>query len=106
MRAMTLARARRVLTHPLAVALLVLVFATVLLEGGSVAHTHLGTEAGYYNHDHDLSLLATRSAAGPLPDVAPAFFIVIVVALVIVATAVAPDPAPGRHADVRAPPAR
>lgn len=104
---MTLGSARRVLGHPLAVVVLAVAFATVLIEGGSIPHTHLDSEPGYYNHDHDLSLLlATRGGGGLVPDVTPAFFAFVVVALLTTTIAMAPDSAPGRHADVRAPPAR
>jgi hypothetical protein len=103
---MTLARARRLLGHPVAVAALAVAFATVVVEGGSIPHTHLGSEPGYYNRDHDLSLLATRGGAAPLPDVAPAFFVFVVVARLAAPGAAAPESEPGRHADVRAPPVR
>jgi hypothetical protein len=78
----------------------------LLLQGASLPHTHLGEPDGFFNHDHDLTLLATLATVASLDTAAP------VVALVLVVTAAMPwsrrrSPAvTARAADSRAPPVR
>src|SRR5215470_1989378 len=49
---------RPIARSPLGLLLLVAV-AAVVVQGGSVPHTHAGIAPGFYNQDHDGSLLAT-----------------------------------------------
>ena len=75
----------------------------LLVQGGSLPHQHLAAESGLFNHDHDLSTLATVAGALlPLgPDPTPTW-----ISLAPPATRV-PIPhalAPHRHAGPRAPP--
>jgi len=44
-------------------AVLVLALVALLLRDGSLSHQHFGTAPGLYNHDHDLSTLATVAGA-------------------------------------------
>jgi hypothetical protein len=85
------------------VALLALALVALLLRDGSLSHQHLGTKAGLYNHDHDLSTLAT--VAGGLvpdrPDPGPALVALAPIAGPAVAVRAT---APRCHADPRAPP--
>jgi hypothetical protein len=84
-------------------ALLLLALLALLLRDASLPHQHVSASPGLYNHDHDLSALATV-AGGLVPDrpePRPAL-----AALTAIA-APAPDAgshAPRRHADSRAPP--
>ncbi len=85
-------------------ALLLAVTAAILLQGGSVPHTHVGVGPGLYNQDHDLALLATLHGAAALAatQTAP-----VVLAVVITVTSPATDraaSAPRPSADSRAPP--
>ena len=85
------------------VALLVLALVALLLRDGSLPHQHLGASPGLYNHDHDLSTLAT--VAGALvpdrPEPGPAL---VALAPIVVPAVAVRAAAPRCHADPRAPP--
>ena len=84
-------------------ALLVLALLAFLARDACLPHQHVSPGPGFYNHDHDLSTLATV-AGGLVPDrpePGPAL-----VALAAVAVPVVPvrATAPRSHSDPRAPP--
>src|SRR5262245_16377509 len=85
------------------VALLVLVLVALLLRDGSLPHQHLGARAGLYNHDHDLSTLATV-AGGLVPDRPEAGPVLVALAPIAPPAIAVRSAAPRRHADPRAPP--
>lgn len=98
-------RAWRVPRYSVAAPLFTLAMVAMLLGAASVPHVHLGPEQGFYNHEHDLSYLATFGGVAP-PSEAPTL-IVGVVFLPGGVIAVAPVvSAPRRHTDSRAPPVR
>jgi hypothetical protein len=84
--------------------LLLAAIAAVVLQGGSMPHTHAGIGPGFYNQDHDRALLATLHGSATVPAVAPAILPVVVVSPVVVPATDALDSAPRRAADSRAPP--
>jgi hypothetical protein len=94
------------MTKPIRVALLLFLVLPLLLQGASLPHTHFGAPDGFFNQEHDLTLLAIVGAVASLDAAAPS----VVLVLVISALAVVPRRRPGtatvRTADSRAPPAR
>jgi hypothetical protein len=97
------ARIARPTSSPFGLLLLVAV-AALLLQGSCLPHTHTGVGAGFYNQDHDLSLLATLHGAAVLLDAQPAPLVVVVVSTIAPAGAESPA-APARPlAESRAPP--
>ena len=54
------------------VALVLLAVAAMILQTGSVPHLHGGTQAGIYNQEHDLTLLAGLAGQGLPSDATPA----------------------------------
>ena len=66
------------------VALLVLATAGMVLQAGSVPHTHAAAHASFFNEEHDLTLLAGLAGQVVLGDAAPA------IALDAVSTLVSP----------------
>jgi hypothetical protein len=94
---------RPIARSPLGLVLLV-AMASVVGQGGSVPHTHAGIAPGFYNQDHDGSLLATLHGAAMLSAAQPTLRPVPVLAFI---TPVASDPAdsaPCSSAASRAPP--
>jgi hypothetical protein len=53
-------------------ALLLVAAVAMVAQLGCVPHLHAGAEAGIYNADHDLTLLATLAGYGILSDATPA----------------------------------
>ena len=49
---------KRIASHVTLLALLVLATAGMVLQAGSVPHVHTVAQAGLYNQEHDLTLLA------------------------------------------------
>jgi hypothetical protein len=84
--------------------LLLLAAAGLVLQGASVPHTHAASSPGFYNHDHDLVLLAALHSAAVLAGVAPAPLVVVLVAAVTALPIRSPAPAPRSTCDCRAPP--
>jgi hypothetical protein len=84
--------------------LLLLAVAGLVLQGGGVPHTHAASSPGFYNHDHDLALLAALHSAALLADVAPAPLVVVLVAAVAPLPIRSPASAPRPTCDCRAPP--
>jgi hypothetical protein len=86
-------------------ALLLVLLLPLLLQGSSVAHSHFGGPAGFYNQEHDLTLLATVGAVAPL--VAAVALVVVLVVATLTARVVSVAPVLACVvADSRAPPAR
>jgi hypothetical protein len=84
--------------------LLILAVAALVLSAGTVPHMHVGSETALWNHEHDLTQLATRGSHALLPEIP-----VVRPATIVVAAPPHPDRAPlptplRRHADPRAPP--
>jgi len=84
--------------------LLLLAAAGLVLQGASVAHTHAASSPGFYNHDHDLVLLATLHSAAVLADAAPTPLVVVLVAAVTPLPIRSPASTPRSTCDCRAPP--
>lgn len=95
--------------HPvsrLPIAVLVLLAAAALvLQGGSVPHLHEDDEAGIYNQEHDLTLLAGLAGHGLPADPAPSVTIDAVSATVPPSVPERPTLPCARSSDSRAPPA-
>jgi len=83
---------------------LLLAVAAVVLQGGSMPHTHAGINPGFYNQDHDRTLLATLHGAAPHAAAQPAMQPFVVLASIAPAARAAADSAPRSSADSRAPP--
>jgi len=96
-------RLRRIARSPLALLLLAAV-AAVVLQGGSVPHTHAGIGPGLYNQDHDGALLATLHGVATVSAAQPALEPFVVLASIAPAAAGRTASAPRSSADSRAPP--
>jgi hypothetical protein len=94
------------MTRPARVALLLLLVLPLLLQGASLPHTHFGAPHGFFNQDHDLTLLAIVGAVASLDATAPSVLLVVVVSALAVAPRRRPGTATVATADSRAPPAR
>jgi hypothetical protein len=91
---------------PSVVALVVFALAAgaLLLQNGSLAHVHSAAKPGFYNHDHDLTLLATFGGGAPVPDGAPLVSWLPDVAAASVPDLSHPAASPLRYSASRAPP--
>jgi hypothetical protein len=96
-------RLRQLSRSPLAL-LLFLAAATVVLQGGSVPHTHAGIGPGFYNQDHDGALLATLHGIATFSAAQPAVEPVNVLVSLAPPQSAARDSEPRAIADSRAPP--
>ncbi len=94
------------MTRPLRVALLLLLVLPLVLQGASLPHTHFGAPDGFFNQEHDLTLLAIVGAVASLDATAPAVLLVLVVSALAVAPRRRPAMATLGAAASRAPPAR
>jgi hypothetical protein len=74
----------------------------LLLQDGSLSHVH--DRPGVYNHDHDLTLLATRGGGAPLPDGAPPISFLPDIAAEPERVLARPAASPLRYSAPRAPP--
>jgi heme/copper-type cytochrome/quinol oxidase subunit 2 len=93
------------MTKPRA-AMLLLLLVPLLLQGASLPHTHFGGPDGFFNEEHDLTLLAALSAVAPLTGVVFVLVLLLMVAA-LAAAARSEAPAPALvAADSRAPPTR
>ena len=93
---------------PWRLAFLLLVLATVgiVLQAASLPHLHAGNQAGLYNEEHDLTLLAGLAGHVLLAGVTPALVVALIATLLQRHVAERP-PLRLRHAaDSRAPPVR
>ena len=84
--------------------LLLVASLALLLQAGSVPHTHAGVGAGLYNQDHDLVLLAALNGAATLDTASVAPVVLLAVTEAPLPTAGRVDSAPRPAADSRAPP--
>jgi hypothetical protein len=93
-------------------AAIILVVALALLglclQGASLphAHGHSGGAPGFFNHDHDLTLLATLGIGGTLPGAAVLLPFAAVIGAIGLGLQPTPPAPPGRRPSSRAPPAR
>ena len=94
------------MTRPVRVALLLLLVLPLLLQGASLPHTHFGAPHGFFNQDHDLTLLATVGAVASLDASTPAVVLVLVVGTLALAPRRRFRMASLVSADSRAPPSR
>jgi hypothetical protein len=93
--------------RPARLALLVVLLALPLvLQGASLPHTHFGAPHGIFNHEHDLTLLATVGTVASLVATAPAVMFVLVVMTLAASARRRPATSLVRTADSRAPPVR
>jgi hypothetical protein len=88
------------------VALLLLLTVPLLLQGASLPHTHFGAPDGFFNQEHDLTLLAIVGTVASLDAGAPALVLMLVLMAVTVGRWQHPVTTPARAAASRAPPAR
>jgi hypothetical protein len=86
--------------------LLALLALPLLLQGGSLPHTHAGAADGLFNEEHDLTLLAAVGTVASDIAAVPAVIVVLVATAVTLLAAARPATARARAADPRAPPAR
>jgi hypothetical protein len=94
------------MTSCVRVTLLLLLVLPLLLQGASLPHTHFGAPAGFFNQDHDLTLLATVGAVASLDTATPVVVLVLVVNTLAIAPRRRAATATLGAADSRAPPAR
>ena len=76
----------------------------LLLAGASLPHTHAASTPGFWNADHDLTLMATFGTHACQLDAMPVIGIALVLAAAISLAAARPAAAPARLSDSRAPP--
>ena len=93
---------------PVVLLLLTVAVLGLVLSGASLphAHGHHGGAPGFFNHDHDLTLLATLGVGATLPDAPAAMACAVVIGAVgLSLLALFPAP-PHRRPSSRAPPVR
>lgn len=95
--------ARPIARSPLGLVLLVAV-AAVVLQGGSVPHTHAGIGPGFYNQDHDGALLATLHGVATISGGQAAVQPAVVLASIAPVPSEHVDSTPRSSAPSRAPP--
>lgn len=103
---MSCSRLLRRLTGCAAVLLLAAALVAMLVSAASLPHVHGGPEPGFFNQDHDLSLLAGLSGAALLSAVHSSATLVLVAGQPLGLATHHLQAAPRRHADPRAPPVR
>lgn len=95
------------MTGRLRVALLVLLLTVpLLLQGATLPHTHFGAPDGFFDQEHDLTLLAISATVASLDVATPGVMFVPVVTAAAIGAWRAPDPTFACTADSRAPPVR
>jgi hypothetical protein len=94
---------RPIARSPLGLLLLVAV-AAVVLQGGSVPHTHGGNGPGIYNQDHDGALLATLHGVATITAIPAAMQPVVLLASIAPLARAHVDSTPWSSAPSRAPP--
>jgi hypothetical protein len=80
--------------------------AAFLLIGTIAPHLHAGPEAGFWNADHDLALMATLGTHGCQPDAMPAAALVLALTAAIALAGPPLASAPLRRSAPRGPPLR
>jgi hypothetical protein len=95
------------MTGRLRVALLVLLLTVpLLLQGATLPHTHFGAPDGFFNQEHDLTLLAIVGTVASLDAGAPALVLTLVLIAVAAGSRSRPVTTSVRAAASRAPPTR
>lgn len=95
------------MTSRLRAALLVLLLTVpLLLQGATLPHTHFGAPDGFFNQDHDLTLLAIVGTVAALDVAAPVLILTLVVTALAGGTRSGRAATSARAAASRAPPAR
>jgi hypothetical protein len=95
------------MTGRLRVALLVLLLTVpLLLQGATLPHTHFGAPDGFFNQEHDLTLLAIVGTVASLDVGAPVLVLLLVFISVAAGGRSRQITAPARAAASRAPPVR
>jgi hypothetical protein len=84
--------------------LLLVAVAAVVLQGGSVPHTHGGIGPGFYNQDHDGALLATLHGVATITAIPAAVQPGVVLASIAPLARAHVDSTPWSSAPSRAPP--
>ena len=95
---------RRPAPRLLITVLALLAAAAMVLQAGSVPHRHDDRNAGLYNQEHDLTLLAGLAGHATTPGLAPSVAIDTVSAPVVPATPARPTLEALGAGDSRAPP--
>ena len=95
---------RRLAPRLLLVVLVLLAATGMVLQAGSVPHLHAGQNAGLYNQEHDLTLLAGLAGHATTPDVAPSVTIDAVSTPLVPITPARPTLQVAGAGDSRAPP--
>ena len=90
---------------PVRVVLLLLVV-PLLLQGATLPHTHFGAPDGFFNQEHDLTLLATVGTVASLDAGVPVLALMLVFIAVATGRRSRPTTTSARAAASRAPPAR
>lgn len=96
---------KRPASRLLIAALVLLATAAMVLQGSSLPHLHAGGQAGIYNQEHDLTLLAALAGHGLPADATPSLTIDAVSASVPPFVPERPALRLARSGDSRAPPA-
>jgi hypothetical protein len=95
------------MTGRLRVALLVLLLTVpLLLQGATLPHTHFGAPDGFFNQEHDLTLLAIVGTVASLDVAAPVLVLLLVFISVAAGGRSCQITTPARAAASRAPPVR
>jgi len=88
------------------VLLLLLGLTAFLLSGATAPHLHAGPEAGFWNADHDLLLMATFGTHACQPGALPVLALVLALTATVAYAGTRPVSAPLRRFAPRAPPLR
>jgi hypothetical protein len=83
---------------------LLLAVVALLLAGASLPHTHTASSPGFWNADHDLTLMATFGTHACQLDAMPVIGIAVVLAAALSLAAAHVPAAPARLSGSRAPP--
>ena len=95
------------MTGRLRVAVLVLLLTgPLLLQGATLPHTHFGAPDGFFNQEHDLTLLAIVGTVASLDVGAPVLPLLLVFIALAAGAGSRPVTPSARAAASRAPPAR
>jgi hypothetical protein len=84
--------------------LALLAAAGMVLQAGSLQHLHDNRAAGFYNQEHDLTLLASLAGQATAPDLAPSITIDAVSTPVVTTAPARPNLRAAGSGDSRAPP--
>ena len=85
---------------------LLLGLAAFMLLCASLPHLHIGADSGFWNADHDLTLMAAFGTHACQPDAMPALALVLAVTAAVALACARPASAPLRCFAPRGPPLR